>query len=326
MKEELLKIRNDFELDNYKFLLYLFEVILQELSYDISSEYDNKKCYLRLKDWVDEHIDEIKDDFVGEIHEMWLDKDDRFEYGQFYTPRDLVDKLLNRIWVDPYKKPSVVDFSCWTGWFLIKYLGQIDPSKLDSIQDLIEIFNNVTGVEIKEESYNLARLNVIMIFMIKAKYFDNIEYPDFDNIILRWDGLEVEKDVLENGYDYVVWNPPYLTLTTKDSYELRPQLQKDLFYRNFFYYTPNLVYFFIAQGIRKLNEGGRLWLIVPHNIMQNKPAKPLRDYILEKTKIIEIEDSGDEKLFEGTGIKNVIFLYLEKWDCDEDHTFNYIKN
>ena len=315
-----------------KFNELLFEILVEFNSFNFKS----------LRQWGE--------DLIGTFYEQSLNKSDRFEFGQFYTSRDVIDYMLDELDIDPSKAPKIADPACWTGWFLVRYLSRVSSSMFvmkDKQDRLKKIFQNTIWADIKQFSVELSRLNLVLLFLIKYQnlkegwYLNDMEIPEIETNINQWDGLEAsrwgwlfnDEWVLgwrewDESFDYIVGNPPYLNMGTMNSTKQYNILKdKDGFYKEFFYYTPNLFYFFIAQWIRKLKMGWKMAFIIPSKLLKDNPAEPLRKYILENTKILKIVNLGDVEMFEGTSTKFSLMLFVEKRNPEDkinNHFFDYM--
>ncbi len=94
---------------------------------------------------------------------------------------------------------------------------------------------------------------------------------------------------LNNGFDVVIGNPPWLSLKGKHrqvgSFELYKQLAK-LYELNS--YSPNLYEVFLQRGVGLLRKQGVLAYIIPDRLGFNQHSLYLRKFLLQNTRICEI--------------------------------------
>jgi adenine-specific DNA-methyltransferase len=233
---------------------------------------------------------------IKEIEELFyslIDKQQIESKGIIFTPNYIVDYILSET-IDKYEKPTICDFSCGCGAFLIRAIERIiskDPSQ--SVIDLIE--NNIFGVDILEEN---TRRTKILLSLLAVREGEDKEQINFN--ILCHDSTEsgiIEKfdnERILDGFDCVVGNPPYIKIQ-----DLPVEARKKL--KNNFKTTTlgsiNIYFAFIELGMRYLNQKGTLGYIVPNYFLKMKSAQPLRDFLIKNTFIKKVIDFKDCQLF-----------------------------
>ncbi|MCX7185175.1 MAG: N-6 DNA methylase [Nitrosospira sp.] len=92
------------------------------------------------------------------------------------------------------------------------------------------------------------------------------------------------------GFDAVIGNPPWVSLTGKFGNEICDKSELDYLQRIFDgnSYMPNMYEFFIAQGLRLSNKGGVFSFIVPDRFGHNNQFNFLRRSIVERSTLREI--------------------------------------
>ncbi|MFM7442159.1 MAG: Eco57I restriction-modification methylase domain-containing protein, partial [Snowella sp.] len=89
----------------------------------------------------------------------------------------------------------------------------------------------------------------------------------------------------ENGFAFVVANPPY---GAKFSDEYKAILRQD--YADVFYGQPNSYVFFFKFGLELLATGGKLGFITPNTYLMGKDTAALRKELLNTGRIEQIVD------------------------------------
>jgi len=145
--------------------------------------------------------------------------------------------------------------SCGTGGFLVKYLDRIKGDLLNDTQKLADIFRGAYGVDIKEFSILLTRLNIALMFILKNKALKtyNLEEKKIRlNSVIQGDGLGIQNTVpfKDSDLDFVVGNPPYVG--QKGNSDIFDPIKSDTFYKTLFVKRSDLYYYFIIDGIKKL--------------------------------------------------------------------------
>ncbi len=325
----------------YEFFIedYILEWDSDEEEFD--KEYNNRlfDIIFFLNEFYFWGLESEWDDIIWRLYETSLERADRKRFGQFYTPRYIIDFILDELKITPaedldapwgYKK--IVDLSCWTGGFLMKYLSKINWSMLieEDETHLKNIFKWTYWIDIKMFSTLLTKLNLALIFIIKNKFLLDRKLKthklDTKNII-TWDWLEINKSEdkkLEKGsFDYVVWNPPYVWI--KWNADIITRIKVDPNLSQYFTKKPDLYYFFIIYWIEKLKVWWKFGYIFPREWITADYANKLREYILQNTKILKLIDLNWISIFEDAWTTSCL-LFLEKVDRTvENQTFDYIQ-
>ncbi|MFH1934266.1 MAG: N-6 DNA methylase [Pseudomonadota bacterium] len=130
-----------------------------------------------------------------------------------------------------------------------------------------------------------------------------------------WDLYFSEVFHNKGGFDVVIANPPYVG--QKGNKEVFQILKKHLCWTNFYERKQDLYYYFIAQGIKILNNNAILSYIIPPYFTTAAAGKNLRKYIIENSNIYKILNlSEDIKVFESASINNLV-LFLNKYNKDK---------
>jgi type I restriction-modification system DNA methylase subunit len=318
-----------------------YEFFIEEhiLEWDSDEEEFDKEYHNRLFDiifflnefyfgWLEAEWDDI----IGRLYETSLERADRKRFGQFYTPRYIIDFILDELKIEPGKDKRIVDLSCWTGGFLMKYLSKIDWKILiDEDETLLkDIFKGTYWIDIKMFSTLLTKLNLALIFIIKNKFLIKKKLKthklETKNII-TWDWLEInkpeDKKLEKWTFDYVVWNPPYVWI--KWNADIVSRVKWDWLMNEYFTKRSDLYYFFIIHWIEKLKVWWKFGYIFPREWITADFANKLREYILKNTKVLKLIDLNGISIFEDAWTTSCL-LFLEKVENKvENNNFDYIQ-
>lgn len=271
------------------------------------------------------------DDIIWRLYETSLERADRKRFGQFYTPRYIIDFILDELKINPAEDKKILDLSCWTGWFLMKYLSKVKWNLLINEDEthLKNIFKWTYGIDIKMFSTLLTKLNLALIFIIKNKFLieRNLWTHKLDTKnIITWDWLEInkseDKKLEKQSFDYVVWNPPYVGI--KWNSDIVSRVKWDWLMNEYFTKRSDLYYFFIIHWIEKLKVWWKFGYIFPREWMTADYANKLREYILQNTKIIKLIDLNWISIFEDAWTTSCL-LFLKKID-KKNNVENEYKN
>lgn len=215
---------------------------------------------------------------------------------------------------------TVCDPACGSGAFLNQALSYfIDEHKFvdDLIAELtnspLRLFdtelqileNNIFGVDINEESVEIAKLSMWLRTAQNGR-----KLSDLSNNIKCGNSLIDDPEVAGNkafnwesqfptvfekgGFDVVIGNPPYVRQ------ELLGQQQKDFFsvkYKNVYNGIADLYVYFYDLSISILKENGLLGFITPNKWMERKYGFELRSYLINLD-ILQIINFGELRIFE----------------------------
>ena len=186
--------------------------------------------------------------------------------------------------------------------------------------------NNIYGVDINEESVEIARLSLWLRTAQKGRKLTSLssnikcgnsliddpevagdlafnwqnEFPTVFNPSLR--------GTKQSGFDVVIGNPPYVR-----SRELFNESEKAYYISKFetTSYQLDLYKLFIEHSLKLLSGNGKLSFITPSVFLTNDYDVPLRKFILEKYWLRNIATS-DKDIFEEASVKTVVFVIEHK--------------
>jgi len=109
---------------------------------------------------------------------------------------------------------------------------------------------------------------------------------------------------IENGFDVVIGNPPYVQI------KQIPWDDRRFFENKYKSATGrfNLFYLFLEISAQLANNGGFSVYIVPDRIMLNTQCNNLRKWLINKQTLIEL-DSFDDSVFDSAVVDSVIIIY-----------------
>jgi len=233
---------------------------------------------------------------------------------------------------------KIIDPACGSGAFLNQALiflieehEKIDdiiaeltnsPLRLfDTDKNILE--NNLFGVDINEESVEIAQLSLWLRTARKGRKLSKLNNNIKCGNSLRTDEFDWSKefpDIMKNGgFDVVIGNPPYIKeYTNKQAFN---GLHEHYCYQG----KMDLWYFFGALALAIVKkDSGLIGYIAPNNWITNSGASKFRNIILNDGKITEFVDFGDFKVFDSAGIQTMIYV-MKRSDNNTNYTFDYSK-
>lgn len=260
--------------------------------------------------------------------------------------KDTKIKLLKRL--NDYRQwllqITICDPACGSGAFLnaaLQFLIQehrlIDemdakitdsPMVIPNVENSI-LENNLFGVDINEESVEIARLSLWLRTARPHRKLNSLNQNiKCGNSLISDPEVAADKafdwqrefpQVFERGgFDVIIGNPPYVRA------ELLPTKDLDYYRTNYKAFTPDgdLFSYFYEKGMNLLNVNGKFGFI-SNTFDKTTAGKSLRSYIQTNTNIECYVDFTEVQIFEGATTYPVI-LILTKTD-NTTNSFPYIK-
>lgn len=276
--------------------------------------------------------------------EMGIDEQEYFadKNRQMATKKRLLDQLSQyREWLLGI---TICDPACGSGAFLnaaLQFLMSehklIDEmeAKLTGAQIVFPnvensiLENNLYGVDINEESVEIARL---ALWLRTAKPHrklsslnNNIKCGNslISNPAIAGDKAfdwqaEFPQVFAKGGFDVVIGNPPYVSAPTQiASKEMAIQRQAiiDSKYFSTIYQKWDLYIPFIELGIHHIcKNNGRCAMIVPYPLTSQLYAQKSREMLLDNYSLYELSDLRGTKVFDDATVTSVIFFVQKRKD------------
>lgn len=232
-----------------------------------------------------EHIDY---DFKSQLFESFLKESiSKKNLGQFFTPMKVI-RAIEKIAKDEIKEGAVIcDPACGVGKFLLEpiksKLSQFYKIEGDKVITKITIKGFDKGFDGDEQkTIILAKANMLIYFSEIIKDYPNhtVEFGKIfnDSFTLKTNSiLGTLRDPIENEYDLILTNPPYVT---SGSSNLKEEISKDSELKK--YYKINAIGvegLFMEWIIRALKPNGKAFIVVPDGIFNRQNDKNLREFI-----------------------------------------------
>ncbi len=281
--------------------------------------------------------------------ELGIDEDEYFadKNRKLATKSRLLENLYAyREWL---KGISICDPACGSGAFLnaaLRFLmeehKQIDTMEKKVTNSDIEfpgienyiLENNLFGVDINEESVEIARLALWLRTAKKCRKLSSLN----DNIkcgnslisdpeiagekAFNWQA-EFPQVFAKGGFDVVIGNPPYVNV------ENIPVVDKDYYktaYKSFFKRS-DLFSLFVEKGLTELSKkDGKVAFIIPSIVLNNLSYQPLRDLFLDNHWLREVSYVGGAVFSDATVDTSI--LVFEKKGVEEitlRHAVNFFE-
>ena len=292
-----------------------------------------KKVLTKFKDYGKlEHIDY---DFKSQLFESFLKESiSKKNWGQFFTPLKVVRAVVEMAKDDIKVGAKICDPACGVGKFLLEpvitKLEQFYEIKKGKLIPKITIHGYDKGFDKDEQkTIILAKANMLIYFsdIIKENPGMTTEFAQLfnDSFLLKTNSiLGTLSEPVENEYDLIVTNPPYVT---SGSSNLKEEIKKDGTLVN--YYKINAIGvegLFMEWIIRALKPNGKAFVVVPDGIFNRQNDKNLRQFIIDECYIDGIVSLPLNTFFT-TNKKTYILCITKKAskkDIQTDPVFTYL--
>jgi type I restriction enzyme M protein len=249
-------------------------------------------------------------DVKGRTFEIFLGRTFTGSLGQFFTPRTIVKFMVQFCmpYLQTFTKENIckiIDPSCGSGGFLIdtfQFLCQANQNDKEYIECLRK--QAIFGSDINPRLARVAKMNMIL-------------HGDGYSGIFHANGLQTGSN---DFYDLVITNPPFGSkddnkailsqfelgaekhLKKNKKSDKKEQLREILF---------------VEKCIKITKQGGKIAILLPDGILNNKKTKYVRDYIRKHT-IIEAVISLPDRSFKASGANSKCSILFLKKKLNED--------
>ncbi len=269
---------------------------------------------------------------VDEAFEYLVNKSAKGEKGQFFTPRHVIDMCVRML--NPQRGEDMIDTAAGSCGFPVHTIFQLrgrlfttaETPRAD-LEDALRVF----GIDFDEKTVRVARtLNLIAgDGQTNVLHLNTLDYDRWsDNVQknpewIRTYGrgyerlvrLAADRDQCKRfRFDIVMANPPF----AGDIKEGRILHRYELAYRN--NQARSSVardILFIERNLDFLRPGGRMAIVLPQGRFNNKNDQYIRDFIVEKARILAVVSLHPNTFKPHTGTKTSV-LILQKWNDDPE--------
>lgn len=296
------KRENEFLLDN---------ATLDNLPYEDSVI---QKVIFKIKE---QKIQALKEDTLGVLFEKLIREEEKKDFGQFYTPQEIVNYIVSFLNLKPTSK--ILDPTCGCGVFLVtafNFLKQINKKAL----------NNVYGVDLNDSATKITRINLWLRNGKDKKSLRTLEKNvKIGNSIVEDTNLDLNafdwksqfSEILKDGgFDFIIGNPPYVTLRNGEDYNI-----KESFFSKIANGSTNAASLVIAKSFELLKNKGVMAFVLPKTLLRVNSYSKLREFILDNSRILHIYDLGN--CFKDVRGEQVI-IFIQKTDSKEEINQNKV--
>jgi len=316
---------------------------------------------IKTKKQISDFLNKIVDD--QNSYEQKIKGESRKKKGVFLTNSlTTIEDILSVIDIENniFSK-KILEPSCGQGIFLLKLIVDIYSYCPNDIFISTFISKNIYFIDIQEEMINKTKNNIRILyyFLFDKKYTGTFNgyVSDFTTkrakALSLFDNNENNFEDLYNTFDYVIGNPPYVTLYgRRDKKENEEQRIKYLrsykqFPDNIKNGKINLVMLFLEHSLDFLKTTGKLSFIIDVSFFETA-YKYTRKYLLENTTIDELHtnitnfdvasgqiilkltksksNNNEVKIIDNKSKKSYYILQSNWYNMNDEYKFRYNGN
>ena len=288
-------------------------------------------------------------DVKGKAYEELVGANLRGDRGEFFTPRNVMQMAVEMVNPQPHEK--ICDTSCGTGGFLVTAMNHvikqlkkevekdyetlengwnagIDSNVRDRIKKIAA--TNFFGFDINPDLVKATKMNMVMNNDGSGNIYrnDSLKHPHEWSVELKKDiakSLNIKERDIKNPqsiefFDVIVTNPPFGSkIPIKDPHVLE-QYELGYIWRNGRGWgkasklqtsvPPEQL--FIERCLQFLKPGGRLAIVLPDSILGNPGLTYIRQWLVEKTKIVASIDLHVDTFQPRNGTQTSLLLVQKK--------------
>ena len=271
-------------------------------------------------------------EIVDEAFEYLVNKNQKEEMGQYFTPRYVIDMCVKML--NPKKEEAMIDTASGSCGFPMHTILHVwdkkdnlttakrEPWEKEYVRDKVfaidfsekavrvgKILNIITG----DGHSNVLYLNTLDYDRWEKQFKNNPDWwAKYNKGFTRLEGLRVSSDSYEKfNFDIVMANPPFAgdlddvkilskyQLSRNKDGKLQNKVGRDVL--------------FIERNLNFLRPGGRMAIVLPQGRFNNSSDKYIRDFIADQCRILAVVGLHGNTFKKHTSTKTSV-LFVQKWD------------
>lgn len=270
-------------------------------------------------------------EIVDEAFEYLVNKNQKEEMGQYFTPRYVIDMCVKML--NPKKEETMIDTASGSCGFPMHTILHVwnkrdnlttakrEPWEKEYVRDKVfaidfsekavrvgKILNIITG----DGHSNVLYLNTLDYGRWEKQFKMNPDWwAKYNEGFTRLEGLRADNKSYEKfNFDIVMANPPFAGDLDDEKILSKYQLS-----RNKDGKLQNKVgrdVLFIERNLNFLRSGGRMAIVLPQGRFNNASDKYIRDFIAEQCRILAVVGLHGNTFKKHTSTKTSV-LFVQKW-------------
>lgn len=263
---------------------------------------------------------------IDEAFEYLIPEASKSKKWQYFTPRIIIDTCVKML--NPTNEEYVLDPSCWSAGFLVHNMQYVwGKYNLTTYRQKSHYaWKFLYWIDFDEKSAKISKAIMLIAWDWKTHIFNEntLDYKKWSDKALVWLRDEDLINSIDNknlDFDIILSNPPFAwDIQEKD---LISQY-RDLLWDKADKKSIDRHILFIQRIIDMLKPGWRTAIVLPQWVFNNTNDKYIREYILDKARILWVVWLHWNNFKPHTWTKTSIF-FLKKWD-NEDQRQEYIND
>lgn len=287
---------------------------------------------------------------VDDAFEHLVNQNQKEGMGQYFTPRYVIDMCVKML--NPKPTETIIDTaagSCGFPMHCIFYVwNHLNPEANNNFinrkrkpEEMEYVRNHVFGLDFSEKSVRVGRMlniiagdghtNIIELNSLDFRNWDtdyvkNMEWyakygEGFQKMINLCADKTIKGDVKKYqkfNFDILMANPPFAgDLDNKEQIEQYDLGHKGGDPREKLQNKVGRDILFIERNLNFLKPGGRMAIVLPQGRFNNFSDKYIRDYIMERCRILAVIGLHGNVFKPHTGTKTSV-LFVQKWTDESD--------
>jgi len=251
-------------------------------------------------------------EFISNVYERFIGKEDQKKEGAYYTPLFLVDYVVENtvgrhLAVSQVSGCRVLDPACGSGIFLVESLrriidhfihhnGGMDMQGSAFQEKLRElVVNNIYGIDSDESAIQVAAFSLYLTLLDYQKPADisTFHFPNLIGPNLRCQDTFCPTHFEGKEFDYIIGNPPWnrgrKELDTSGN-EVVPEYQRYVALREKcegrrIMGNKEIAQAFVLRSMDFMNERTHTALVITSKVLYNGQSKSFREYLLDMAQL-----------------------------------------
>lgn len=303
-------------------------------------------------------------EFISNVYEKFIGKDNQNEEGAYYTPTFLVDYIIQQTIGKHFESThsydcKVLDPACGSGIFLVESLRRIidkyikennvreEERDSDDFREVLKnlVWNNIYGIDKDESAVQVAIFSIYLTLLDYQSPADigKFKFPNllgtnlicsdtFDTSNASLNGL-LEQNI---QFDYIIGNPPWMRGRIQKDHKgqvIEPQYMQYLRATQQVDFVGNkeLAQAFVLRSLDFATESTKLALVLTSKVLYNLQSKAFRQHLLNTSYINQVFELAPvrKEIFISSNDSAIapcciIFFNKATTDCTREHVIKHI--
>jgi type I restriction-modification system DNA methylase subunit len=296
---------------------------------------------------------EVNRDILGNLYQKYIDKEERKRLGQFYTPHEVIDYILDSVGYSAQKEIEnkiLLDPACGSGGFLVpavnRLVARLREKNYDAVTILGKVKENIYGFDINPFAAHLTETNLLfqVIDLIGEAKGQNPSFKMEKFNVYVTDTLKIPIAPLEGTVQDFFTDAVEESAAAEDVEVVKEiKLRRGKFsngvdlvvgnppwgikfetstrdelmrrFEHIHVRTPESSNYFIGIGIDMLKPDGLLGMIVPNNLLYQHEFHKTRGFLLTLNRVMKVVNIGDSVFEDVITPSCIITVQKDGQDC-----------